>query len=137
MLKSRALAERVASALYLAQTDFVAPGDPSVVDRLSGRAGAGTIARDASVLKERNEEAVDLILGGLSVQPVLQSSIVRIKFTSTSPEWAKRISIGVGEQFEKMTLDMRFSASTYARKFLDERLAELKLKLETSEKQLI
>ena len=36
-----------------------------------------------------------------------------------------------------MTLDMRFSASNYARHFLEERLQELKVKLEASEKQLI
>ncbi len=36
-----------------------------------------------------------------------------------------------------MMLDMRFSASTYARNFLEERLQEVKLKLEASEKQLI
>ena len=57
--------------------------------------------------------------------------------SSPSPDWAQRISIGVAEQFEKMTLDMRFSASNYARHFLEERLQELKVKLEASEKQLI
>ena len=36
-----------------------------------------------------------------------------------------------------MTLEMRFSAATYARNFLEERLQELKRKLEASEKQLI
>ena len=68
-------------------------------------------------------------MDGLSIQPVLQSNIVRVRYASTSPEWAQRISVGVAEQFEKMTLDMRFSASNYARHFLEERLQELKVKL--------
>ena len=102
-----------------------------------GRQSGGVIARDAAALKDRHDTAVQQIMDGLSVQPVLQSNIVRIRYASTSPEWAQRISIGVAEQFEKMTLDMRFSASNYARHFLEERLQELKVKLETSEKQLI
>ena len=88
-------------------------------------------------VKARQAIAVGQVMGGLSVQPVGQSSIVRIRYSGLDPIWAQRISIAVAEQFEKMTLDMRFAASTHARNFLQERLDELKLKLEESEKQLI
>jgi len=136
LIKSRKLADRVATELNLAQTDFGGTPQATLLDKFA-RPSAGPIARDAAALRDRHDAAVDQIMGGLSVQPVLQSSIVRIKYASTSPEWAQKISIGVAEQFEKMTLDMRFSASVYARHFLEERLQELKVKLEASEKQLI
>ena len=137
LIKSRMLADRVATALNLAQSDFVGSPPPSILDRLFRRASPDNLARDVSAVRDRHEQAVDQIMGGLLVKPVGVSSIVLIRYSSPSPEWAQRISIAVAEQFEKMTLNMRFSASNYARNFLDERLQESKLKLETSEKQLI
>ena len=136
LIKSRKLADRVATELNLAQTDFVANPQATLLDTI-GRQSGGVIARDAAALKDRHDTAVQQIMDGLSIQPVLQSNIVRVRYASTSPEWAQRISVGIAEQFEKMTLDIRFSASNYARHFLEERLQELKVKLQTSEKQLI
>jgi succinoglycan biosynthesis transport protein ExoP len=136
LIRSRTLADRVATALSLAQSDFLGAPQPSLFDRLLGRESGPGVA-DAATVRARHERAVAQIMAGLSVQPVGQSSIVRIIYAGASAGWAQRISIGVAEQFERMTLDMRFSASTYARDFLDERLQELKLKLEASEKQLI
>ena len=92
---------------------------------------------DAEAVEARREMAVGQVMGGLSVQPVGQSTIVRITYSYPDPGWAQRISIAVAEEFEKMTLDMRFSASKYARDFLQEQLDAQKLKLEDSEKQVI
>ena len=136
LLKSRKLADKVAIELNLANSDFVPNPQESILDKFV-RPSAGPIARDAAALKDRHDAAIFQIMGGLSIQPVLQSSIVRIKYQSPSPDWAQKISIAVAEQFEKMTLDIRFSASNYARHFLEERLQEIKVKLEVSEKQLI
>jgi capsular exopolysaccharide synthesis family protein len=136
LIRSRTLADRVATALSLAQSDFLGAPQPMLFDRLLGQ-DSGPVVIDADAIRARHERAVGQIMAGLSVQPVGQSSVVRIIYAGASAGWAQRISIGVAEQFEKMTLDMRFSASTYARDFLDERLRELKLKLEASEKQLI
>jgi succinoglycan biosynthesis transport protein ExoP len=138
LIKSRKLAEQVATELNLAQQDFVDSHRTSLWDSLLGGESTGAVGvLDAAAIRQRHEVAVGKIMGGLSVQPVLDSSIVRIRFTDTSPAWAQSISIGVAEQFEKMTLDMRYSVSKYARGFLGERLQEQKIKLEASEKQLI
>ena len=88
-------------------------------------------------MKARQAIAAGAVMGGLSVQPVGESSIVRIRYSALDPAWAQRISIAVAEQYEKLTLDMRDAATTHARNFLQERLDELRLKLEESEKQLI
>jgi capsular exopolysaccharide synthesis family protein len=138
LIKSRKLADQVATELKLARTDFVNRHPSTLLGSLVGRESTDSVGSlDAETIRRQHEQAVGMIMGGLSVQPVLESSIVRIRFTDTSPEWAQRISIGVAEQFEKMTLDMRYSVSKYARGFLEERLKEQKIKLETSEKQLI
>ena len=75
-----------------------------------------------------------LVMGGLSVKPVGQSTIVRVTYSYPDPSWAQRVSIAVAEEFEKMTLDMRFAASKYARDFLQEQLDAQKVKLEAFRK---
>ena len=178
LIRSRLLADRVATALNLEHTDFLEAPPTSFVDRLNDHLGpwqssllrrlrdaqpsfpswlthflipaqpslqSGAMGSKAAVAtdldanadKARHERAVSQILDGLSVKPIGNSSIVRISYAGVSPAWAQRISIAVAEQFEKMTLDMRFSASLYARNFLEEQLQGLKHKLEASERQLI
>jgi len=140
LIRSRALAERVAKELNLVQSDFLEAPQPSLASLLIRWAGGGQemdAASDAATLKARQVEATAQIMAGLSIQPVGQSAIVKIRYASTNPAWAQRISVAAAEQFQKMTLDMRFAESNYARDFLNERLEELKLKLENSERQLI
>ena len=135
LIKSKSLAERVATVLNLAQTDFVGAGPPSLWSRIVRREPPKKV--DAATLQARQAQAVGKVLGGLSVQTVGQTNLVRIRFHSTDPGWAQRISVAAAEQFERSTLDRRFSASRHARAFLEERLQQLKIKLQDSEKQLI
>ena len=139
LICSRTVAERVATALELGQSDFIRPPKPSLFKRLFGGGSSADPPPmiDADAAQARRGMAVGQVMGGLSVQPVAQSAIVRITYSYIDPSWAQRISIAVAEEFEKMTLDMRFSASKYARDFLQEQLDAQKLKLEDSEKQVI
>ena len=137
LIRSRALAERVATALDLGQSDFLGHPQPSLLKRLFRRDSDVAPIPDAIDVKARQAIAAGAVMGGLSVQPVGESSIVRIRYSALDPAWAQRISIAVAEQYEKLTLDMRDAATTHARNFLQERLDELRLKLEESEKQLI
>jgi polysaccharide biosynthesis transport protein len=137
LIRSRTLAERVAAALDLGQSDFLGHPQPSLLKRLFRRDSDVAPIPDAIDVKRRQAIAAGAVMGGLSVQPVGESSIVRIRYSALDPAWAQRISIAVAEQYEKLTLDMRDAATTHARNFLQERLDELRLKLEESEKQLI
>jgi capsular exopolysaccharide synthesis family protein len=137
LIRSRALAERVASALDLGQSDFLGHPQPSLLKRVFGLNSNVAPISDANDVKARQAEAAGAVMGGLSVQPIGESSIVRIRYSALDPAWAQRISIAVAEQYEKLMLDMRDAATTHARNFLQERLDELRLKLEESEKLLI
>jgi polysaccharide biosynthesis transport protein len=136
LIRSRTLAERVATALDLGQSDFLGH-PPSLLKRLFRRDSGAAPIPNAIDVKARQAIAAGAVMGGLSVQPVGESSIVRIRYSALDPAWAQRISIAVAEQYEKLTLDMRDETTTHARNFLQERLDELRLKLEESEKQLI
>lgn len=97
---------------------------------------AGQGVEDLS-FEERRQIAVGRVLDGLSVQPVGTSRLVRVAFESPDPRVAAQIANAVAEGFINTNLERRYAASAYARKFLEERLQEIKLKLEDSERQLV
>jgi capsular exopolysaccharide synthesis family protein len=142
ILKSRSLADRVASDLSVEDLEaFSAHNTVSPLRKL-----VGAIAR---LISPRNDEpegdvvailqnaVADEILDRLAVQPVGTSRVVKLSFTYPDPAWAQRIANAVANTFVALTLERRFEASSYARNFLEERLKELKVKLEDSEAQLV
>src|SRR5262249_19995850 len=88
-------------------------------------------------LAQRKAAAANLIQGGLSIVQAPNSSIVRISFDSPDPTWAQTIANAVAQGFTDANLEQRYGSSAYARQFLEEKLAELKIKLEDSEKALV
>ena len=86
LIRSRAVAERVATALELAQSDFVRAPKPSLFKRLfGGGSSADPPITDAQAAEARREMAVGQVMGGLSVKPVGQSAIVRITYSDPNP----------------------------------------------------
>lgn len=136
LLKSRALAERVVSALSLADNaTFTGVDEQSLLGRVwdklfEARSG------EPEIQKKQNR-AVDIFMRDVSVQPVPMSRIVKVSFTSRDPSMAQRVAGAIGENFVAMILDRRFSASAYARTFLEEKLQQAKQKLEESERQAV
>jgi capsular exopolysaccharide synthesis family protein len=78
-----------------------------------------------------------ILQGSLQVTPVQRSRLVRVAFSSPDPNVSARIANGIAENFISSTLERRFDASSYARKFLEERIASIREKLEASERQLV
>jgi succinoglycan biosynthesis transport protein ExoP len=137
LLKSHSLAERVAANLDLgAASDFLSPPSTSPWSKLRNLIWPRTTS-DKRNFEQKKAAAAGRVQGGLTVTPVLNSSLVRISFDSPSPVWAKRIADGVADSFISSNLDRRYGATAYARNFLKERLEEIKLKLEESEKALV
>jgi polysaccharide biosynthesis transport protein len=143
LLRSRSLAERVAKDLDLAvASDFLDPPSTSAWGKLRSLVfrSPSTASGDNSNkgnLEQRQGAAAGMVQVGVSIAPVPESSLVRISFDSPSPVWAQRIANGVADSYVSSNLDRRYAATAYARNFLKERLEELKLKLEDSEKVLV
>ncbi len=145
LLQSRMLAVRVASDLNLASApDFLDPPSISPWRKLrslilpSAKTGASTEnKREEGNLEQRKAAAASMVQAGLSFDPEKDSNRVRISFDSPSAEWAARIANGVADSYVSSNLERRYGATAYARTFLKERLEELKLKLEESEKALV
>jgi polysaccharide biosynthesis transport protein len=143
LLRSRSLAERVAKDLDLAAaSDFLNPPSTSAWGKLGSLIfrSPSTATGDNSNkgnLEQRQNAAAGMVQSGLSIMAVLNSSLVRISFDSSSPAWAQRIANGAADSYVSSNLERRYGATAYARNFLKERLDELKLKLEDSEKALV
>jgi capsular exopolysaccharide synthesis family protein len=117
LLRSRAIAERVARSLNLANN--AAMFDPSI-DRA---------AREAA--------AVGVVHGSVTIEPVRDSRLIAVSVVSSDPALAAQIANAYGNNFIQSNLERRFEATSYARNFLEQRLATVKARLEQSERQLV
>lgn len=136
LLEARSLAERVARTLRLGRNDafFVAHG----VDPSGSMFTSNAVQKDSAAETTRREKmAVDLLLDNIAISPVRGSSLVDITYTSGSPTISAQIANAWTQQFVAQSIDRRFSSTADARQFLEGRLADLRVKLETSERDLV
>ncbi|MBU3890940.1 polysaccharide biosynthesis tyrosine autokinase [Methylosinus sporium] len=135
LLQSRSLAEQVAVRLGLLDDPrFLPPQSPGLTQRLWGVLSRGSSEVDALT---RRRAAVAKFTSNLVVEPKRGSRLVMIHYFDPDPSMAQLIVNGVADVFTSRNLERRFEASTYARSYLDERLQELKGKLEKSEAEVI
>jgi capsular exopolysaccharide synthesis family protein len=117
LLSSRNVAERTAQELNLANNpDFVAPG-PDASTRLKMAAGK--------------------VQGGLSVKPPEEGNLIKFTYDSDIPQMAALVANGIADSFINSTLQRRYEASAYARKFLERQIAKTRGDLERSERALV
>ena len=122
LLKSRSLAVAVATSENLAD-------DPAFLHAMHINAGKNRKASLALI--------AGILTSGLGVSPIPDSRLVVITFDSPDPGLSARIVNAFADNFIRSNLQRRFNASAYARNFLEQRLAELKAKLEESERELV
>ena len=137
LLKSRNMAERVVSSLTLGDDpDLLKPRELSLLGLITGLFSP---PRDRSVIdgSAASAAAVGVVMGNLAVQPVMGSSLVDLSYTDTSPERAQRIANAYADAFMSANLDKRFQANASAKTFLEDKIQQLKLRLEESEKKLL
>jgi capsular exopolysaccharide synthesis family protein len=142
LLKSRALAERVADSQHLAGSPLLqAITGHSWLSRVteSLRPQPATEATGAKNPQDRSglEAASALLQSHLVIQPVSNSRLVRVSFDSGNPRLSANIANAFVENFIAQQLDHRTGASSYAKKYLEDRLAQTKSKLEQSERALV
>jgi len=141
LLKSRSLAQRVISQLDLANDPvYQEMRRPSPWQALLG---GGDDEEDLSAEQADAREDAKLsgmttgFLANLSIEPVRNSRLVRVHFDSPDAAFSQRVVNAVAEAYIAANLERRFDASSYAKTYLEDRLEQLKLKLEDSERQLV
>lgn len=78
-----------------------------------------------------------ILMDNVVIDPIEGSSLVDISFISPNPQLSARIANTWAQQFIAANLDRRFGATIEARRFLEQRLAQTRKRLEDAERQLI
>jgi polysaccharide biosynthesis transport protein len=78
-------------------------------------------------------DQIDAYLGGLAIQPVLNTSLVQIEYSSPNPALAAEIANAHAEAYITRGVEMHHQTSAESERFLKEKLLELKDKLQKSE----
>ena len=141
LLKSRTLAERVVEQLNLrnvaAHGDAPRPWWLSFLQRDKGRSETDEAkSAEPEGAGNPNQLAVGAFMGSMFVDPVRSSRLVRVHFDSPDPRLAADALNALAQNFIAVNLERRYDASSYAKTFLEEKLAQTKAKLEESERQL-
>ncbi len=140
LLRSRSLAKRAGQTLVTQTgTQYLSIGGDSPWSKLSGllHGRKSSAKATATSAKENVEAMTDVVQGGLVVQPVKDSRLVEISFDSPSAGFAAKAANTIAASFIASNIEHGFDASAYAKKYLEDGLAQLKAKLEDSEKQLV
>ncbi len=135
LLQARSLADRVATQLKLYDDPaffamFGASGASAWFE--NGKPVAGAPSRDYRV-----HAAGDILLKQLSVEPERLSRLVTIRFTTPDAALSKRIVDAWGGAFIQLTMERRFETTAYARRFLEGRLSQLRLRIDDTERRLV
>lgn len=116
LLQSTSLVERVQRQLGLAgNSRFVGDAPVSARDQLATQ----KLAADYLVVSSRN------------------SRLVNLHYVSPDPAFAARVTNNFADSFIEGNLERRFASTSYARTFLEKRLATVKARLEKTERQLV
>jgi len=129
LLRSRSLSQRVIESLGLGTSsaflDSMGVAEPDVAQGQTVSAAA------------RSEIVLEAVQDNLGVQPVRGSRLVGVSFDSPDPALSARVANAFAENFIQSNLDRKFESSSYAREFLEERLAQTKTTLEDNERRLV
>jgi capsular exopolysaccharide family len=141
ILRSRSLVRAVIEKLNLLKNPEIGGG---VTQRglLSGLLQLLRALSDASATaqepnpQEVMAKAIDRFLERLHVEPVRNSKLVHVSFTSFDPELAMQVTNTLINEYIQSNLQRRFDAGKEAREFLQNQIATMQAALERSDQTL-
>ncbi|MEW9854467.1 GumC family protein [Novosphingobium sp. M1R2S20] len=123
VLKSRAMAQRVAARLDLANSDEFSAAVPLNVSSASAA--------------EQEDQVVQALREHLSVDLRDNSQIVQIAFRSRDTQTAAKVANAYAEEYAAANIERAVSAGDYPRKLLQEQLSRAKDRLDAAERALV
>ncbi len=135
LLKSRSLSERVATQLRLVDDPkfferFNVPDKELAFQLVNGR-------YPAAGRPMRLRVAGETLLKNLNVDPTRLSRLVDVHFTSPDPNFSMKVANAWAENFIQTNLERKVQATSYGSNLLQRQLAEIKDKLDQSQRQLV
>lgn len=143
VLKSNRIAQRVIDRLSLStlpEFNNELRQEKSFKDKIKEALNFGFNIEDGKETKDNTEKVRQKVLSifrsNLTITPIRKTQLVKITFTSESPELAMEIANAVGEEYIKANLESRLAATKDASIWISNRLSELNEQLKASEKAL-
>lgn len=141
LLRSRDLIGRVVDRLGLAPKEPQPAPQASLLRGLFSLdwlpfLGDDEAAPEMIPVSQLREDAISGVLGQLKVELLPHTQLVRVSIESPDPVQAATLANAVGEAYVESGLDSRFAATERATRWLTQRLADLRVKLEASERAL-
>ena len=158
ILKSRALAERVLRQIEvqenISESQFAEMLAPTPLQQVAGflskpfRLFGGGDTSD-SVENDRDLESNSRFTDSefskilvqfrksLKISPVVKTKLVTVGYESTDPEFSALAANAIAEQYIESVLERRRALKSTASEWMDGRIKELKIKLDTSEDTLL
>jgi polysaccharide biosynthesis transport protein len=135
LLRSRALAERVANQLRLVD-------DPKFFERFGVKENTPAFQLTNNRYPpagraERQKVAGEILLKNLAVNPTRLSRLVDIAFTSPDPAFSAKVANAWAEAFIQTNLERKVQATAYGRNLLERQLRLQKERLDESQRQLV
>jgi polysaccharide biosynthesis transport protein len=141
LLRSRGMAERVASALNLGEdADFLKPRNASIWGAVRGLLSLGTSSPENQPPPDKvalARAAAGVVVANRNVRALAGSRLVDITYSDPKPARAQKIAMAYAEAFIAANLDKRFEATSGAKTFLEDQIMQAKLRLEASERTLL
>jgi capsular exopolysaccharide synthesis family protein len=135
LLRSRSLAERVATQLRLVDDPkfftLFGKSDKDPALQLTG----GQYSASSRAVRRRI--AGEILLDHVGIEPTRLSRLVDIRFTSPEAALSARIANAWAENFIRTNLERKIQATSYGRDLLQRQLAQLKERLDQSQRQLV
>ena len=91
---------------------------------------------DQGTRQQRTERATSLVQSNTAVDGVKGSLLIQVTHIAAQPDMAAKIANAMANGFIASSLERRYDASSYARKFLSDQLVRTKTALEDSERNL-
>ncbi|WP_185826543.1 GumC family protein [Xanthomonas sp. SI] len=136
LLGSRSLARAVIREARLTQDPAFKPLVDEALEKLQGNGDGRAPSPEARAAAAENA-LVGAVLDALTIEPVRDSRLVRINFDSPDRVLATRVANTYAKMFIASTQERRLQASSFAAKYLSERLEQLRDKVEESEKNTV
>jgi succinoglycan biosynthesis transport protein ExoP len=136
LVKSGMMAERVASALRLGQDpDFIRPRNISLLGSIRQLFRPAKPSHgDVSASKAK---AASIVAANVGVNSVPLSRMIDVYYTDPNPSRAQKIADAFADAFVATNQDKRFQANASAKLFLEDKIQQLKGRLEESERKML
>ena len=137
ILKARALAVKVAEKLDLAKFPDLDPRQRELpwLDRVKMQLGFD-VPKRVWTEEGLRSAAIGAVMGGMSVEPVRLSQLVRVHFESANPVTAATIANAIAESYIESDREARYELTGRASEWLGDRLEGLRKNVEDAQRSL-